>query len=165
MAVRQRKPYLRRCGTSVAAALMLGAAVLVAGWQPIGAQDTTEAAPAEPEGAQIAVELNRLKPSPKGCLFTFIMKNTTKIFIEDLGLEVVLFDSDGRVERTLVLSTGSLPGGKTRVKQFDLENIQCTGLSQVLINDVTNCKGEGLDAAACLKGLSISSREDVKLTL
>jgi len=152
----QSEISFRRRFATCASAVVAAMAVTLAGLVDVRAQNDPG----------IAVELNRLMPSDDGCLVSFVMKNATPAAIDDLGLEVVLFDSEGRVERILLLSSGALPIGKTRVKQFNLENTNCGGLSQILINDVASCEGDGLDPEGCLAGLRISSRDDqVKLTL
>lgn len=114
---------------------------------------------------EVRIELNRLASGPKGCLVSFVMQNGIGVEIEDLSLEVVLFDKEGRVDRILLLSSGSLPRDKTRVKQFELEGTECTGISQILLNDVSSCKGEGLDSQSCLASLKLESRAEVKFGL
>ena len=98
----------------------------------------------------IQLELNNAVPVKDGCRVSFVMRNDLTKRITELKLEIVLFDRKGSVSRFLVLNAGSLPAGKTKVRQFDLGNQKCDGISRVLLNDVTQCKGDSLSPAACL---------------
>jgi len=109
------------------------------------------------EDHRLHVELNNIQKSSAGCRLSFVMKNALKPDIEDLSLEIVLFDKKARVSRILTLKTGALPQGKTRVKRFDIRGGQCHDISRILINSVETCKGEGLSPDVCLKALAPST--------
>ena len=117
------------------------------------------------EKATIDIQLNAAQPSDQGCRVSFVLRNRLQQPIEDLTFEVVLFDAGGAVREFLLLKAGSLPTGKTRVRQFDLKDHKCEGLSQVLLNDVKVCTGEGLTAAGCLNLLRPTSAAPIKLVM
>ena len=54
-----------------------------------------------------------------------------------------------------------LPAGKTKVTRFELANTDCTKITRVLINGATECAGEGIEPAACMRELSTSSKGSV----
>jgi len=109
------------------------------------------------ENEKLHVELNNIQKSPTGCRLSFVMKNNMQPDIENLSLEIVLFDRNSRVSRILTLKTGTLSHNKTRVKRFDIRGAQCTDISRILINSVETCKGNELSPAVCLKALMTST--------
>ncbi|MFO1185867.1 MAG: hypothetical protein U1E56_13950 [Bauldia sp.] len=113
----------------------------------------------------IGVELNTLTQAEAACRITFVAQNTLTVDISELGLEVALFDKEGVFDRSIVLKTGSLPIGKSRVRQFDLPTLSCKSVGRILVNDVTECTGTGLTAASCLRVLNVTTRASVPLEL
>jgi len=109
------------------------------------------------ENGKLHVELNNIQKSSTGCRLSFVMKNGMRTDIENLSLEIVLFDKNARVNRILTLKSGALPYNKTRVKRFDIRKAQCPDISRILINSVETCKGDGLNPTACLKALTTST--------
>jgi hypothetical protein len=140
------------------------AIALVAGSLAFGALP----APAAEEAAappSIALELNGLDQAEAGCRMSFLAHNGMGTEISELAVEIVLFDADGRADRFLSLKTGRLPLDKTRLRQFEIDDLSCDGISRILVNDVTECTGEGLTAAGCLDALTVTSRVSVPLGL
>lgn len=111
--------------------------------------------------SSISIELNRLQQIDNGCRMNLVFTNGLSTPVDLLTVETVLFDQDERVDRFLLLRARDLPPGKIRVHQFDVSDTQCDRIGRVLLNDVTECQGEGLDPAACLRQLDLSSRADV----
>ncbi|MFP4536793.1 MAG: hypothetical protein ACLFPA_00685 [Dichotomicrobium sp.] len=117
------------------------------------AQDANETKPPE-----LSLELNTIESTQQGCRLTFVIRNQLAQPIEALGFEIALFGPDGAVTEVIALDAGSLPDGKTRVRQFRVPDVTCTEVSRVLLNDVTKCEGDGLSPAGCIGRLSLSSR-------
>lgn len=117
------------------------------------------------EDPAISVELNRLQQSETACRMSLVFTNLLPVAIDALELETVLFDTEGRAGRFLILKSQPLIPGKVRVHQYDLDNTPCSEIGSVLINDVIACDGEGLDPSACLLKLDASSRETADLVV
>ena len=113
------------------------------------------------EKPRIGIELNSATPVENACRLSFLVENGLDVAIDDLALELVLFDKDGRVDRFVVVRTGRLPLEKRRVRQFDVPQVKCDAIGSVLVNDVAECAGQGLDPAVCLDRLAISSRAQI----
>ena len=113
----------------------------------------------------LVLELNNAQQMKTDCRLSFVVRNNMPSEISELSLEVVLFDDRGLVDRFLKLKAGRLPVGKIRVKQYDLKQKTCTGLSKILINDVSVCKGGNLSPQSCLKALSLGSRTAIQLVM
>lgn len=114
------------------------------------------------EAASLALELNALQQGESGCRVTFLATNRLGAPLERAGVEVALFDTSGAIDRIVNLDFKALSQNKTKVLQFELAGLDCGDLGRVLVNDIPACEGPGLEADACLAGLSISARPDVE---
>ena len=125
--------------------LFLAVALAVAG-SSAGAQEQA-AKPA------LALELNAAQPSQKGCRLTFVVSNGLGAELTKAAFEIALFNEVGVVDTLTVLDFKELPAGKTKVTRFDLPGLDCAKISRVLVNRATDCAGEGVDPAACMRQL------------
>lgn len=142
-----------RRNTGIRKSLISGLTAVFAGCILAGA-----AARAEESG--IGIELNRLQTVKEACRISLVFTNNLEEPVEELTIEIVLFNADGAVERFLVLKSNPLPEGKIRVQQFDADGLSCDSIGRVLLNDVPACKIEGLERTACLEAIRPSSRTD-----
>jgi len=124
----------------------------------IGQVRAQETAPASPP--VLTLELNALQPSERGCRFTFVVENRLGGGLDSAAFEMAIFDRDGRISRLTLVDFKDLPDGKTKVRQFDFPSIDCAKIGRVLVNDATECRGLGIDPAACMGGLVTASRVD-----
>lgn len=138
-----------------AAAAVTAAALLMAA-------GTSTAAFAEEPVSSLSLELNNLTDSATGCLATFMARNALQQKLDEVAFEVVLFDTDGRVDRLLVLDFSPLTQGKTRVRQFELAGTKCNGISRVLVNDAAACSGAAIDPHSCIEQLETTARVAVE---
>ena len=130
-----------------------GMILLAVGTAPVTAQDGD---------AALKIELNGLEQVDKACRMTFVVENALAATITKAVFEVALFDAKGLVERLMVLDFRDLPKGRTRVRQFDAADTSCGVVSRILVNDATECAGEGLDPAACIAALRTSTTTQTK---
>ena len=119
----------------------------------------------EPEetrsSGSLSVELNALQPTANGCRFTFIVANNLEAELTSVGFELVLFDKGGMVSRMTIVDFKDLPRAKTKVRQFDFSGVDCANLGRVLINDATECTGDGLAPGVCIRALTTHTRTEV----
>lgn len=109
----------------------------------------------------LKLELNALQPSDRGCRFTFMATNELGGELAGTAFELALFDKAGMISRLTIIDFKDLPPGKTKVRQFDFSGIDCANVGRILVNDATECSGEGLDPRACIRGLKAETRTDV----
>lgn len=115
---------------------------------------------------EILVELNKAQTSAKGCRISLLLHNNMGEELTQLMLDLVVFDQDAGVIDFLSMKTGRMPTGKKRVRQYELPASDCTNISSLLINDVSQCEGtEKVTPARCLDALKVSSRAAIDLTL
>ena len=109
---------------------------------------TTPAAPpaAAPAASGFTLELNNVRDDNDVCRITYV---------------VVVFDAESRVSQFLILEFGNVPVGKTKVRQFNIENSKCSDISRVLVNNASKCSSEGKPLPVCLDTLTTSSRTNI----
>jgi hypothetical protein len=127
--------------------------------EPARAQEEAAAAAAAPA---LLVELNAMQPIDNGCRFTFLTRNGLGGQLESAAFELVLFDKAGLVSRLTIVDFKDLPDGKTKVRQFDFAGIDCADVSRVLVNDATQCVGDGIEPEACIAHLKTETRSQTE---
>lgn len=110
------------------------------------------------------VTLNSTVPTEAGaCRLTFVVRNNMTQEIGQIVFETVLFKRDGQVATLTLFDFGTLPAGRPRVRQFDLADLACDDIGQVLINGIGTCEGDGLTPASCLDALRLKSETDIEV--
>ncbi len=120
------------------------------------------AAPTKAQEGRLLVELNQLEDMEQGCRGAVVFTNEMDMTIQELAIEVAVFDHDERVKNLWLLPARNLAPGKIRVRQFLFQEDSCADIGSILLNDVVNCEVDGdLDPEECLARTSVSSRIDV----
>lgn len=117
----------------------------------------TAAAQAMTKGS-IGVELNKLEPVGDACRAYLVLANGTATAFTSLKLDLVMFDTDGIVQRRVAVEAAPVAAGKTSLKVFDISGMPCTGIGRVLLNGVLSCSGAKAKMDDCLSLVSVSSR-------
>lgn len=122
------------------------------------------AAQAEDRGQpSLSIDLNALEQIDQACRLAFVATNATGTSIDALVLETVVFDTAGTVDRFALFDFKALPVGKTRVRQFDLPETQCSDIGRVLINGAESCKGPSLKGTECMDRLDLKSSSKTEI--
>jgi hypothetical protein len=116
---------------------------------------------AQAAGPALTLELNAAEPSEKGCRLTFVVNNKLGGHLVRAAFELALFNKQGVVDRLTVLDFRDMPEGKTKVSRFDLAGADCTNISRVLINQVTECHGNGIEANSCMLNLKTETKTSI----
>lgn len=109
----------------------------------------------------VIVELNKLEQMDNACRAYLVTRNLTDRHFESLMLNVVMFNNDGIVAKLLAVDLAPLPPGKTRVTIFDIKNLPCGNIGQLLLNDVMQCKTAKGKRDDCLALIRVQSRTKV----
>lgn len=122
---------------------------------------TLASASALAQAGGIEVELNKLEPVEGACRAYLVTQNLTDTRFDAVQLDVVMFDNDGIVARRLAVQVGPMPKNKTSIKVFDIKNLECQDIGQLLLNDVIECRDDSGARDDCLSLLSVSQRGNV----
>ena len=110
------------------------------------------------EAPGIAVELNKLESQDKSCRVYFVIDNAGPTAFQSLKLDLVLFRTDGVIDRRLALDLSPLRPNKKSVKLFELNDLPCDSIGSILLNDVVDCRDASGPIADCADRLQVSSR-------
>jgi len=121
------------------------------------------AAVAQDDGpATLGVELNKLEQVDAACRSYMVLRNRTGAALDRLSIDLVVFDTDGVIDRRLAVELGPAAPGRTRVNVFDMAGLDCGRVARVLLNDVLACEPDPVgDAGPCAAALRVSGRGDV----
>ena len=117
----------------------------------------------EAPAPSLSLELNALQQQDDACRIVFLAENRLGTDLSALSFETVLIDTDGIVDRLTLFDFQSLPEGRIRVRQFDLDNTRCEAIGRILINGVAACDGEGLAGSECVDRLTLSTRTKAEI--
>ena len=114
-------------------------------------------------GNTINIELNKVEQRNKNCRTYLVADNNTRLAIDILRLDLVLFDSNEIIIRNMALNIAPLASAKKSVKAFDLKNTACNNIGSMLVNSVLECKSKNNTAVDCLALLRLSSKTSISL--
>jgi hypothetical protein len=125
------------------------------------------------DAAPVPLELNKLEPTGQNhstCRVYFVVTNPESEPATQFQLDLILFGKDGVIARRIALELAPLPPHKTAVRLFDVPNLQCDDIGQILVNDVLACRfgnqqsSDEAQRQACLDRITVSSRAKAPLT-
>jgi len=111
----------------------------------------------------LSIDLNATQQLEQSCRLVFVATNEIGTSIEEMSFETVLFDTAGTVDRFALFDFKDLPVGKTRVRQFDLPDTQCSDIGRILINGSASCKGQSFKGTECMDHLDLKSSSKTEI--
>lgn len=114
------------------------------------------------EEPRLAIELNALQPSDRGCRVTFVAANHLGGDLDRAAYELAFFDNDGLVARLAVVDFLDLEQGRTRVRQFEFAGMDCQAIGRILVNDLTDCAGTDVEATSCMSRLFLDNKTSIQ---
>jgi hypothetical protein len=133
-------------------AAVLMAACLGTGWSALAQE------------AGVTVELNKLEPSEDGtCRAFFLFRNQMAQSFEGFELSIAVLDTNGVIDRLLSVDAAPLPVARTTLKLFEIPEIACDDISEMIVHDMPVCKLENAEPADCFAFVEWVSRTSVRL--
>ncbi|MBB4284850.1 Tat pathway signal protein [Roseospira goensis] len=150
-----------RTGT---AALLLALAAMIGG-TPGAAQEAGDAGGDGADTGRLLAELNKLEGVEAGCRSFFLFRNDTDVTLAGFEMSLAVLDRDGVIDRLLTIDAAPLPSRRTTLKLFDIPDMPCADIGEVILHDIATCEAEGGGVADCFAILDLSSRADVPFVL
>lgn len=142
-------------GAAALAGAVLGAAILGAGpWV---------ATPAMAEDGKLGVELNKLEPIEGGCRSFFLFRNATGRTLSAFEMSLAILDREGIIDRLLTIDAAPLPAGRTTLKIFEIPEIGCDGIGEIILHDMPACAAADGAETDCFALIALESRADAAL--
>ena len=135
----------------LAASLMAGAALPVWAETPVA-------------GGKLAIELNKFEEiAGGGCRAYFLFRNDTGASFEGFQMSLAIFNKDGVIDRLLSIDAAPLPVARTTLKLFEIPQIACADVGQVLLHDIPICKPQNGAQTDCFPLIDLKSRTSAPL--
>lgn len=141
------------CGCLVLAALTTGQMAMAQ------AESTAPAAT-----GPLTVEINKFEPNDTGgCRAFFLFRNETGLTFEGFEMSLAIFSGNGVIDRLLSIDAAPLPAARTTLKLFEIPDIACTDISEILLHEIPSCKPQNADQMDCYSLLELNSRTSAAL--
>ncbi len=129
---------------------------------------TAEALPLRAEtpvaGGKLSIELNKFEEiAGGGCRAYFLFKNDTGASFEGFQMSLAIFNKDAVIDRLLSIDASPLPVARTTLKLFEIPQIACTDIGQVLLHDIPVCKPQNGTQTDCFPLIDLKSRTSAPL--
>jgi hypothetical protein len=126
---------------------------------PLAAQETASIPP-----ASLGVELNKLEDNGTGgCRAFFLFRNGSGVAFEGFEMSLAIFDPDGVIDRLLSIDAAPLPVERTTLKLFEVPDLACDRIAEVLLHDMPVCRPQNADNIDCFPVLALTSRASAAL--
>lgn len=116
------------------------------------------------EDARVSVELNKFETSDEGiCRAFFLFRNGTEASFESFEMSLVVIDQNGIIDRLLSIDAAPLPVARTTLKLFEIPEIACTEIAELIVHDIPACKPQNADPVDCYALIDWVSRTGARL--
>jgi hypothetical protein len=113
---------------------------------------------------RLTVELNKVEQGePDGCRAFFLFRNRTGKSFEGFEMSLAVLDSSGIIDRLLTIDAAPLPAGRTTLKLFEVPQIACADISEILLHELPSCKPQNEEEMDCFDLIELVSRTDAAL--
>ncbi len=114
--------------------------------------------------ATLTVELNKFEEiETGGCRAFFLFRNKTGKSFEGFEMSLAVLDGQGVIDRLLAIDAAPLPVARTTLKLFEIPEIGCDNISEVLLHELTSCQPQNEDEMDCFPMLVLDSKTTAPL--
>lgn len=116
------------------------------------------------EDGKLTVELNKFEENETGgCRAFFLFRNQTKLTFEGFEMSLAILNTDGIIDRLLSIDAAPILAARTTLKLFEIPDIACGDISEILLHELASCKPQNADEMDCFPLLNLVSRTPAKL--
>lgn len=109
--------------------------------------------------AGLVVELNKVEAvEGGGCSAFFLFRNGTDMSFEGFEMSLAILDTGGVIDRLLSIDAAPLPVSRTTLKLFEIPEIACGDISEILLHDLTSCRPQNGSEMDCFDILTLRSK-------
>ena len=110
----------------------------------------------------ISLELNKVTQQGNSCRLHFLLTNNTDIAFQTFRLQIAFFDKSGGFVNNATADFLRVRPKKTVLRYFDVPELHCTDLGEVLLNDAASCETENEQVADCIELIAATHRAEVR---
>lgn len=116
------------------------------------------------ETGPLLVELNKTEEiDGGGCRAFFLFRNQTGKSFAGFEMSLAILDAGGVIDRLLSVDAAPLPVQRTTLKLFEIPDIACGNISEILLHDITSCQPQNEEQMDCFPILNLESRAAAQL--
>ncbi|MFQ5624766.1 MAG: hypothetical protein ACE5FS_15385 [Paracoccaceae bacterium] len=116
------------------------------------------------EDGRLTVELNKFEDGDGGsCRAFFLFRNRTDLTLEGFEMSLAVLDTNGVIDRLLTIDAAPLPAQRTTLKLFEIPEITCSGISEILLHEIAACKPQNADEIDCFSIIGLASKASAAL--
>lgn len=116
------------------------------------------------ETGPLLVELNKTEEiDGGGCRAFFLFRNQTGKSFAGFEMSLAILDAGGVIDRLLSVDAAPLPVQRTTLKLFEIPDIACSNISEILLHDITSCQPQNEEQMDCFPILNLESRAAAQL--
>ena len=78
-------------------------------------------------------------------------------------MSLAILDTNGVIDRLLAIDAAPLPVARTTLKLFEIPEIACAGISEILLHEITSCQPQNADEMDCFPILDLNSKTNATL--
>lgn len=112
----------------------------------------------------LTVELNKFEDNDSGgCRAFFLFRNDSGKSFEGFEMSLAIFDQQSVIDRLLSINAAPLPIARTTLKLFEIPEIVCGEITEILLHDLTSCKPQNEDEMECFEIINLQSKTSAAL--
>ncbi len=120
--------------------------------------------PSVAQDASLTVELNKFEASDTGgCRAFFLFRNASGKAFEGFEMSLAILDGQGVIDRLLNIDAAPLPVARTTLKLFEIPEIACTDISEILLHAIDTCQPQNEENMDCFPLVSLVSKTSAPL--
>ena len=120
--------------------------------------------PAAAQTARLTIEINKFEEiEGGGCRAFFLFQNDTPTSFEGFEMSLAIFNKAGVIDRLLSIDAAPLPVARTTLKLFEIPQIACTDIGQILLHDMPICKPQNAENTDCYPLIDLASKTSAAL--
>lgn len=122
------------------------------------------ALPALAEPGQLTIELNKFEETEdNGCRAFFLFRNETELTLAGFEMSLAILDRNGVIDRLLTIDAAPLSAARTTLKLFEIPEIRCDAISEILLHDLPSCQPQNAPEMDCFPLLRLVSRTNAAM--
>ncbi|WP_231701011.1 hypothetical protein [Aliiruegeria sabulilitoris] len=113
----------------------------------------------EAQQGRLGVELNKFEPAESGgCRTFFLFRNQAGMTLEAFEMSLAVLDKRGVIDQLLSIDAAPLPIARTTLKLFEIPDIACDNISEILLHEMTACTPQNAEPMDCFEIMDLSSK-------
>ena len=78
-------------------------------------------------------------------------------------MSLAILDGQGVIDRLLSIDAAPLPVSRTTLKLFEIPEIACTDISEILLHEITSCRPQNGEETDCFPMVTLASKTSASL--